>query len=258
MDEEATTTGQDDQTQTTTGTDPAKTDGEQTTFDASKLSDADFEKIFSDNRLYQHSRFKTLSEKAKKADELERKQSQADEERLKSEKKWEELAQKNEQKAKEYEAKYQETSLNSAIQAEAVKQGVVDVDAAVKLLDRTNVKIEEDGSVSGVTEAVTSLLEAKAYLKGSNTTTVGSGSNPNPTQTEAGTKKFKLSQLQDHKFYNDHAKDIAEALKLGLVEDDMNQAQSQSENLKQLSITERTNQWMMFSTTPPTLTLFPQ
>lgn len=208
--------------QTTTGTDPAKTEGEQSTFDTSKLSDADFEKIYSDNRLYQHSRFKTLSERAKKADELEKKTAQAEEEKLKSEKKWEELAQKNEEKAKEYEKKYQETSLNSAIQAEALKQGVRDVDAAVKLIDRANVKIEEDGTISGVTEAITALLEAKSYLKDANAPTVGAGSNPNPSQTEAGTKKFKLSQIQDHAFFQKHEKEIGEALKLGLVEDDVN------------------------------------
>lgn len=208
--------------QPTPGTDPDKTAGEQSTFDASKLSDADFEKIFSDNRLYQHSRFKTLSEKAKKADELEKKTAQAEEEKLKSDKKWEELAQKNEEKAKEYERKYQETNLNSAIQAEALKQGVRDVDAAVKLIDRANVKIEEDGTVSGVAEAVTALLEAKSYLKDANAPTVGAGSNPNPSQTEAGTKKFRLSQIQDHAFFQKNEKEIGEALKLGLVEDDVN------------------------------------
>jgi hypothetical protein len=33
--------------------------------------------------------------------------------------------------------------------------------------------------------------------------------------------RFKLSQLQDAKFYQEHRDDIGKAYKLGLIEDDM-------------------------------------
>lgn len=211
--------------QPTAGTDPAKTtEGEQTGFDPSKITDQDFEKIFSDNRLYQHSRFKTLSEKAKKAEELEAQQSKAEEERLEKEKKWEELATKHKTEAEAARQQLKDMTVNSAIQAEAMKQGAADPEVVAKLLDRSKIEQTDDTGVTGVEEAVTALLEAKSYLKGApNNPTVGAGSNPNPSQTEAGTKSFKLSQLQDHKFYLEHEKDILQAQKLGLLEDDVNQ-----------------------------------
>lgn len=191
-------------------------------FDPSTIKDEDFDKLFSDTRLYKHPRFKSLSERAKKADELEQAKSKAEEDALAEQGKWKELAEKREQEAKEANDRIKTLALNNAIQLEAAKTGVVDVEAVAALIDRSKVKVKDDGSVEGVKDALDALIESKPYLKGTGQQQpVGSGSNPNPGQTEAGTKKFKLSQLQDPKFWQENEKDIREAMKLGLVEDDV-------------------------------------
>lgn len=208
-------------TKPTSGTEPEKKpEGEG--FDPTKISDEDFEKIYTDNRLFRHHRFKSLSERAKKADELEKAHSDAEAKRLEEEGKWKELAEKSKADAESANQRVKDLVLKNSIQAEASKLGIVDVEAAALLLDKTNVKINDDGTAEGVKESLEALLEAKPYLKGgAPATPVGSPSNPNPSQTEAGTKKYKLSQLQDHTFFKENEKDIAEAMKLGLIEDDV-------------------------------------
>lgn len=191
-------------------------------FDPSSIKDEDFEKLFSDDRLYKHPRFKSLSERAKKADDLEKAQSEAEKKALEEQGKWKELAEKREQEANAAKQQAKDLALKNTIQAEAAKLGIVDVEAAAVLIDKTGVTVADDGTVTGAAEALTKLLEAKPYLKGTpQQQPVGSPSNPNPTQTEGGAKSFKLSQIQDHEFYKKNEKEIAEAFKLGLVEDDV-------------------------------------
>lgn len=205
-----------------TGTEPDPKPGD-TAFDPSKLSDEDFNKLYEDNRLYRHPRFKSLSERAKKADDLEKAASEAEAKALAEQGKFKELAEKNAADAETARNQLKDVTTRSAIQSEAAKLGIVDVEAAAILVDRSKITVNDDGTVSGADEALKALLEAKPYLKGGTpgTPDVGSGSNPSPGQTPEGTKKFKLSQLQDHKFFVENEKDIQAALKAGLVENDL-------------------------------------
>lgn len=207
-----------------TGTEPVKpATGE---FDPSKLTDEQFEKLYSDDRLFRHPRFKSLSERARKADELEKAQNEAEQKALAEQGKYKELAEKHEKEAASAKQMVQDLVLKNAIQSEAVKLGIVDVEAAAVLIDKTNIKVKDDGSAEGVQQALEALIAAKPYLKGTpQQQPIGTGSNPNPNQTEAGTKKFKLSQIQDSKFWAANEKDIMQALKLGLVEDDLHGSQ---------------------------------
>ena len=73
------------------GTDPNKKteDPSGKTFDPSQLTDEELAKVYEDKRLWEHSRFKQLTTKAKRADELEKaleKQKEAD---LEKNKEWE-------------------------------------------------------------------------------------------------------------------------------------------------------------------------
>lgn len=56
--------------------------------------------------------------------------------------------------------------------------GIVDLEAALKLADLSNVKITEDGKVEGLKEALEAVLEAKPYLKGQPTPARAVGGNP--------------------------------------------------------------------------------
>ena len=202
------------------GTDPNKNGtSAPTTIDLSKIGDEDFNKIFDDPRLFKHPRFKTLGDKAKRADELEEAQRVAAEKALAEQGKYKELA---ETKTKEAEAARNELAqakIDQKIIMEAQKAGVVDLDVVTKLVDRTEIKLAKDGTIEGVDVAVKTLLEAKPYLRGKNAPVIGSSVNPGSADTTG--KRFKLSQIQDVKFYRENEQDILQSIKLGLVENDV-------------------------------------
>lgn len=205
-----------------TGADPdKKTDaGKPETQDVT-LSDEQFEKLFDDPRLYKHPRFKNLTDRAKKADEFEVKEQKAKEDKLLEDKKYTELIAEKDKTITGLQEQLKGNSLSQAIMAEAQKQGAVDLESVTKLVDRSAITVGEDGTVTGVEDAVKGLLEAKPFLKSGNNTNIGSGTAPNNQQTSTTGKKFKLSQLQDAEFYRTNEKEIMEAQKNGLIENDM-------------------------------------
>lgn len=204
-----------------TGTDPKTTDtGSMQNFDPSKLSDEDFGKFFSDKRAFTHSRFKDLLDKAKKADEYEAAKSVEEEERLKQQKKYEELYNKKGEEAADWKGRYESSVVNNQVFLEAQKLGAVDLDVVTKLIDRASIKVTKDG-VEGVAEAVAQLKTDKPYLfGGSATQPSGFGNGSNPITVNTGVK-FKLSQIQDAKFYREHEAQILEAYKSGNIENDL-------------------------------------
>jgi len=189
-----------------------------TQVDFTKVGDEDFMKVFDDPRLWKHPRFKELNERSKQAKELEAKQADAEKAILVEQGKFKELSELRTKELEELKTKFNQSRLDNKLIAEAQKLGAVDVEAVLKLIDRSNIKIDDE-SVSGYEEALKSLAEAKTYLFGKSNVTIGSGSNPSGAQTT--TKRFKHSQLKDAKFYKENEKDIAVAMKLGLIEDDM-------------------------------------
>jgi hypothetical protein len=193
------------------------------TFDPSKLGDKDWEAITKSDafwdKAFQHERFKSLNEKAKKADDYEAKKSVEEEKRLVEQKKFEELATKRGEEAATYKGKYETTLVNNKVIVECQKLGVIDPDAVMSLLDRSKVKVTND-AITGVEEAVKDLITAKPYL----TTKVvvpNIGGNTNPSNAATQPPRFKHSQIQDPKFFRENEKDIMNALRLGLVEDDL-------------------------------------
>lgn len=202
------------------GTDPKKTDaGGNEPFNPANLSDEDFNKIFEDKRLWTHDRFKNLSAKAKKSEEYEEQQRKAKEAKLKEEKKYEELIEGKEKENLSLKEQLQKTKVDTKVMVEAQKLGVVDLEAVLALINRSDIKVSDDGQVEGVSEALETLKSSKTYLfTGSNSSTVGSGSNPSGNNT--GTV-YKLSQLQDREFYKAHEEDINKAWQEGRIEDDM-------------------------------------
>lgn len=210
-----------DDTKTGTGvTDTKKTDTSQTAFDLSKVGDEDFNKIFDDPRLWKHPRFKDLNDRAKEAAELKAAQQAEKEKKLLEEKKYQELVGEKDKTIAALNEKLKSSSLNSVIVAEASKAGAVDTEAVLKLVDRANVKINDDGTVTGVAEAVKSLLDSKSYLKGTGGS-VKVGDDGNPGTDVTGKYKFKMSQLQDASFFTAHEKEIMEAQKAGQIENDL-------------------------------------
>lgn len=179
------------------------------------------EKVFDDPRLWQHPRFKSLNERAKKADALEKAQAEAEEKRLADNKKYEELADKRAKERDEIRSKYTSQLQNNRIITEASKIGVVDIDTVLQLVDRSAITISDDGTVSGVEQAIQNLLAAKPFLKGKTSQApIGSPSSPSD-DANSDVKTFKLSQLQNPTFYREHEKEIEKAMLAGKIEDDL-------------------------------------
>lgn len=194
-------------------------------FDTSKISDEQFKELAKDGRFwdnaFEHERFKKLNEKAKKADEYEANRAKEEEEQLKSQKKFEELANKKGEEAADWKGKFETSQANNRIIVEANKLGVIDTDAVLSLIDRSNIKVTDEG-VEGVEDAVKALVEAKPYLVGDQKPAVPNMSGANPAgQGQNQPPKFKHSQILDPKFFQENEKDIMEAFRLGLIEDDI-------------------------------------
>jgi hypothetical protein len=171
-----------------------------------------------------YARFSEVNERAKTFEAelaaIKKQQNDAENKRLAEEGKHKELADKEKARADSLEAQVRESKIENRVTIEAAKLNILDVEAALKLIDRSAVKIDKDGNVSGIEDALKALVEAKPYLINSKQQApIGSPTNPGAPGNE-GVKKFKLSQIQDRSFYKANEKDIDKALKLGLVEDD--------------------------------------
>ena len=206
------------------GAEPQKNTDTSDSGKGSDLSDEQIEKLFDDERLYKHPRFKTLRERAQTAEQkLEETQKLEEERKLKRlEKKGkiQELADAYKTRAEEAENRYQTALIDNKLQAEAIKGGAVDLEAVLKLVDRNSISIDKDGNISGVEEAITGLLESKPYLKGaSNARPIGTGTNPSDGDN-SGAKTFTRSQIEDPAFYKENEKDILNAMKQGRIIDD--------------------------------------
>lgn len=204
-----------------------KTETQNQPFDPTKLSDEDFNKVFDDDRLWKHERFKELNANAKAGKEALDKLNKLEEKRLEDEGKHKELAEKYKREAEEAKEAVKKANINAKIQAEATKQGAGDLEAVLALINREAIKVDDNGNITGADEAVKGLLEAKPYLKGANqsNTPIKIGSGTQPGNTNTGAKKFTLSQIQDPVFYRENEKDIDEAYRTGNIIDDMGQPQ---------------------------------
>lgn len=200
--------------------DPKAPDG--SIIDISKLSEEQLNKVLEDQRLWKNPRLAGLLEDSKKAKEYEAQKAKDEQEALKKKGDFETLAKQKEEEVNGWKTKWNTTQADNAIMAEAAKNGITDLDAAKKLVDRANIKVNEDGSVTGADEAIKKLVTEKSYLVNGKPTapTVGGGTNPgDPNGTQP---KFKLSQLQDSKFYQEHLKEINDAMRIpGAIEDDL-------------------------------------
>ena len=68
--------------------------------------------------------------------------------------------------------------INAEVKLLAAEMGLIDADAALALMDKANVEVDESGNVIGVKEALEALVETKPWLKKAEAKPVGSGTNP--------------------------------------------------------------------------------
>jgi len=103
--------------------------------------------------------YEDLKAKAAKLEEIETaNQSDLEKER--------DRAAKAEERATKIEAEAREIRVRAALVAEAAKPGrnIVDIDAAIALLDRDALDLDADGNPTNIASAMDSLLKAKPFL----------------------------------------------------------------------------------------------
>jgi len=206
-------------------TPPATTPAPSTTpsqpVDLTKLSADDLKKVLENPEFFKLPRVAEAIEAEKELKKLREQQDKDANDLLVKEKKFEELSQKQSQEIETLKAKLQEQAKDSALTTSLAKESVVDLDGALKLVDKSKITINDDGTVEGVTEAVEALKAEKTYLFQPGTTpSVGAPSNPaNTSPGTPGRYKFKESQLTAE-FYQANKAEVDEAGRLGLIEPD--------------------------------------
>lgn len=96
-----------------------------------------------------------------------------------------------EAKAAEAQQRARSALLRASVTATAVQAGAVDADAVLALIDQSQLTVEDDGTVSGVSDAVKALLDAKPYLVGKPATLPpGSGDGGPRGKPAVGTPDF--------------------------------------------------------------------
>jgi len=127
--------------------------------------------------------YQKLKDRAARADELEQAQ-------LTEAEKMEARAIEAEKKVNDAQQQIADAMIASQVKVRASQMGVVDPDAAFLLLDRSNVQYA-DGNVTGVDDAIASLLEDKPYLRATNNRTP----NINPESGQP-VQAVRLTELQ--------------------------------------------------------------
>lgn len=176
--------------------------------------------------IWKADRIAELREKSKKYDDAQAAATAAENKALEEQGKFKELADKQASENEKLRGQLKESSINAALTTKLAPLGVVDLEGALKLIDRSKVEVKDDGTIDGIDAAVEALKTDKAYLftgtPGGTAPKVGSPTNPG-NGSGTGTPKFKASQLrgpEGAKFYQENRKEILEAQAAGLIEQD--------------------------------------
>jgi|GEM_PF-2606383 len=206
-------------TPTPGATDPSQTPGSggDAAFDPSTLSDDHLTKVLEDPRLWKTPRMSALRDSANKLKGYEKAEADRVEADLKKKGDFETLSAQQAEKLVNAEQKFQKVMIDNQVMAEATKLGVTDIDAANKLIERGDIKVGEDGTVSGVVEAVAKLVTDKPYLIGKKQV-VPIGSGTNPVGPGVGGDVHKLSDVNNPIYYAEHHASIKRGLAQGKID----------------------------------------
>lgn len=194
-------------------------------FDPTKLTQDQLNKVLENQELWKNPRLAGLLDSDKRLKQIEKDKETQTETQLTEQKKFEELAQKRADDLAKANDRIQTMTINQALTNQLIKDNVVDLDGALKLIDRSKISVGDDGQVSGADDALSSLKTDKPYLFTASGSTppaqpsVGTPSNPGVPPAGSGQFQFKESQLTPE-FYNANKAAIDQAGRLGLIEAD--------------------------------------
>ncbi len=162
-----------------------------------------------------YERFKTVNEENKtlRADmaKIEKEKTEVEKKRLEDEGKFKEAAELSEKKALVAEEKADkadktriEKSKDYEIGMESKMRGAVDVKDIIKLIDNSAITTNEDGTFTGITEAIEKLKEDKPYLFSKDGKIIGAHTNKPKGGTITTREELLKDPIEATKFKQEH------------------------------------------------------
>lgn len=94
--------------------------------------------------------------------------------------------------------------ISAEVRAVGAEMNIIDIDAAFALMDKSGVKVGEDGSVTGVKEALEALTAAKPYLVKTAAASAGTGSTGNFPRTGGDNSTNYAARLAEARKSGNH------------------------------------------------------
>lgn len=151
----------------------------------------------------------------RKVRELEAKLKQYEEAQLSEQEKLQRRLAELERQQAEWERQRQETVLRYETMLAAQRMGIVDPDAAWRLIDMNAIEFDEDGNPSNLDAVLRALVQERKWLAGG-----AQISASNPATNTPAARIFTRSQLRDPKFFREHRDEIMQAVRDGRVQED--------------------------------------
>lgn len=107
----------------------------------------------------------------------------------------------------------QERVLRYETMLAASRLGIIDPDAAYRLLDLTAIEFDDDGTPKNIEKVLRDLIRAKPYLVGNQNAI----NLTNPAVGQQRTNVFTASQIADRRFYEQHRDEILRAMAEGRI-----------------------------------------
>ena len=157
---------------------------------------------------------KEAAEYRKRLRELEKALKEKEEAELSEQERLQRRVAEYEARLADLERERQERTLQYEVKLRASQMGIVDPEAAWRLLDLSAIEFDEDGMPVNIEDALQELVKSKPYLRTQAAPSVS------PTNPSRRTQVFTRSQLRDPKFFREHRDEIMAAMREGRIVED--------------------------------------
>ena len=155
------------------------------------------------------------AEYRKRLRELEQVVKQQEEAKLSEQERLQKRLAELEREQATWQRERQDLSLKYETMLMASRLGIVDPEAAYRLLDLADIEFGEDGAPRNLEQSLKDLIKRRPYLVQHAAPASVSPTNPATGQQRAGT--FTTSQIADRRFYEQHRDEILQAMAEGRI-----------------------------------------
>lgn len=173
-------------------------------------------------KAFEHPRFKELTQAAKELKALKEQKSKEEEAKLKEDQKYKELVEKKDAEIENLKRQGETQVKKQAIITQAIAQGVRKeaLDDVVRLVDLSQIQLDDSGNPTNTADIVKTLLTSKKYLLAEPDKVNMGNDNTNDNNTVTG-KIWKWSEIQNgsrnNKWYEENKEEIEKAKKEGRI-----------------------------------------